>query len=415
MINVRIKKLAVLVAGVLTTLCVTFTVKAAQPDMTVYITDSGGCYHLDGCSQIKKTKIPMMLSDTVGKFDPCTVCGAPSNADVDKGNVVEASAAETTADATATSGEIDLNDSSTEIAAANDTDVATQSNDIDLNDSSTEIATTNSSTSNSTTSNSTTSNSSNTNNTNKKNSKKTKTSSDSEIATDEEVAKIRGTSGNSSNSEIVDISDSDINNSSSKNSSSKSNSSSNTSNKNSNSNTRTTTSSGSTKTTTSSGSKPLGVELLTQSQRRSRYGSKTNPKRGTKPATTARPASNGYLYADFGTFNGYNSENNLGGTPIYLLGTVMDIVPFLENNNPATGAKQYRVAILVNDCDGYQWYIRAYVAKDKLEQLKATMLGQAGYIYGGYAGYSGVMSRPMMDATIFVNANGTSTDMSIFI
>lgn len=154
-----------------------------------------------------------------------------------------------------------------------------------------------------------------------------------------------------------------------------------------------------------SSSKTAG-ELLTEKQRKKLYASKTNPQKGTKPVTPARPAYQGYAYADFGTYNSYESENHLGGKPIYLLGTITDIVPFTED-----GAR-YRVAMLVNDCDGYQWYMRVFVDKTKLEQFKADFMGKAANIYGGYAGYSGVLNRPMMDATIIIETTGKATDLT---
>lgn len=155
----------------------------------------------------------------------------------------------------------------------------------------------------------------------------------------------------------------------------------------------------------------LGVEreLLSEKQRRAKYASKTNPKMKAFVPSVGRPNANGYQYADFGRFNSYASENGLGYTPIYLLGTVMDIVPFTENN------LYYRVAMLVNDCDGYQWYMRSYVNKSKLDLFKATFNGKPLYIYGGYAGYSGVLNRPMMDATIIIDVSGQAYNLANFI
>ena len=136
--------------------------------------------------------------------------------------------------------------------------------------------------------------------------------------------------------------------------------------------------------------------LMTEKQRRARFMSKTNPKRGTKPATIARPASNGFAYADFATFNSYNSENGLGGTPIYLLGTIMDIEKAKEDQI------NYHCVLAVNDCDGYQWYVRANVQKAMYDQYRAMYIGKAAYMYGLYSGYSGVTNRPMMDVTLIV-------------
>ena len=140
--------------------------------------------------------------------------------------------------------------------------------------------------------------------------------------------------------------------------------------------------------------------LMTQKQREKRFKSKTNPKRGEKiPNVIYKPNYLGFTYADFSTCNSYNSENGLGGRPIYLLGTIMDIEKVYENNI------YYGVAIMVNDCDGYQWYMRADIAKNKYEIFKNAFLGKAGYIYGFYSGYSGVTNRPMMDVTV-IHLNG---------
>ena len=136
--------------------------------------------------------------------------------------------------------------------------------------------------------------------------------------------------------------------------------------------------------------------LLTESQRRARFRSKTNPKRGTKPVSVPRPNSGMYVYADFGTFNSYNSENGMGGTPVYLIGTIMQIEKVSYN------ALQFQVVLLVNDCDGYQWYMRADVNKAEFETYKALYLGKSGYIFGIYSGYSGVTNRPMMDVALIV-------------
>ena len=155
---------------------------------------------------------------------------------------------------------------------------------------------------------------------------------------------------------------------------------------------KTTTSSGSSKKTTASSSDSDGYKvLLTDKQRASKFKSKTNPKMGATPITLPRPASAGFPYADFAKYNDYNSDNHLGGTPIYLLGTVMDVQPVKE------GDSDYKVAVMVNDCDGYQWYVRVNCSKAKYDLMKNEILGKAGYIYGTYAGYSGVTNRPMMD------------------
>lgn len=147
---------------------------------------------------------------------------------------------------------------------------------------------------------------------------------------------------------------------------------------------------------------------MTEKQRKSRFFSKTNPKRGEKPVTIPRPASAGFEYADFAKFNAYASENGLGMTPIYLLGTIMEIEKVADKGN------SYSVVFMVNDCDGYQWYMRTEAAKDKYDLMKSQLLGKAANIYGFYTGYSGVTNRPMMDPTIVLDVNGTSTNLAIY-
>lgn len=150
-------------------------------------------------------------------------------------------------------------------------------------------------------------------------------------------------------------------------------------------------------------------ELMTEKQRQQKFSSKTNPKIGTKPTQPERPASAGFLYADFGTYNSYASENKLGGTPIYLLGTIMDVQPVEQNGS------QYVVAIMVNDCDGYQWYMRCACNTAKYDLLKSEILGKAANIYGTYAGYSGIINRPMMDVSMILEVNGNSLNMVAYL
>jgi len=178
--------------------------------------------------------------------------------------------------------------------------------------------------------------------------------------------------------------------------------------------------SSSSKSTSSSSSKPKTSNsssnssngskiLMTEKQRKAKFKSKTNPKMGTNPGNQpARAASAGFAYADFGTYNNYASKNGLGGAPIYLLGTVMDIQPVSEKDG------KYSLAIMVNDCDGYQWYMRCNCAKDKYDLLKNELKGKAANIYGTYAGYSGVTNRPMMDVTVAMEIGGPSVLISLY-
>ena len=149
--------------------------------------------------------------------------------------------------------------------------------------------------------------------------------------------------------------------------------------------------------------------LMTQSQRHKKFASKTNPKRDTKVVTVAyKPNFNGFTYADFSTCNSYNAENGLGGHPIYLLGTITDIEKVYENT------LYYGTAICVNDVDGYQWYMRADIAKDKYDLFRNSFLGKNGYIFGIYSGYSGVTDRPMMDITVLWPSGMAPFDIKLY-
>ncbi len=175
--------------------------------------------------------------------------------------------------------------------------------------------------------------------------------------------------------------------------------------------TATTTSSGSgSKSSASSGgsSSSGGKELMTEKQRRNKFRSRTNPKRGTNVVTPVRPASAGFSYADFGSYNDYNSNNGKGGSFIYLLGTIMTMEPEKQNGD------DYTVAVMVNDCDGYQWYIRCHCNKDLYPLMKAELTGKSAYIYGTFAGYSGIIDRPMLDVISVIEVGGKALDMRRF-
>ena len=163
----------------------------------------------------------------------------------------------------------------------------------------------------------------------------------------------------------------------------------------------------SSKKTTSKNSSGV-KELMTQKQRRNKFLSKSNPKRGAKPKTSSRPESDGYEYADFAKYNSYNSDNGLGGTPIYLAGRIKDIQPVKENGS------MYSLAVMVDDTDGYQWYMRCNCSKKNFDSLKVDLLGKDASIFGTYAGYSGVTNRPMMDILRVVDNEGNDIDMSIY-
>ena len=75
---------------------------------------------------------------------------------------------------------------------------------------------------------------------------------------------------------------------------------------------------------------------------------------------------------------------------------------------------EYGLAVMVNDCDGYQWYMRCKCDKSKYDLLKAELLGKAANIYGTYAGYSGVTNRPMLDINSVFEVGGNAVSMELY-
>jgi competence protein ComEC len=52
--------------------------KDTGADSVVYVTETGGKYHADGCRYLKKSKIKISLSDAQGRgYEPCSVCDPP--------------------------------------------------------------------------------------------------------------------------------------------------------------------------------------------------------------------------------------------------------------------------------------------------------------------------------------------------
>lgn len=45
--------------------------------ITVYITKTGECYHKEGCSTLKKSKISKSLAYASKKYRPCQLCYPP--------------------------------------------------------------------------------------------------------------------------------------------------------------------------------------------------------------------------------------------------------------------------------------------------------------------------------------------------
>jgi len=50
----------------------------AQSDVVVYVTKTGAKYHKAGCSYLRKSSIPINLSEAVKSYTPCSRCNPPS-------------------------------------------------------------------------------------------------------------------------------------------------------------------------------------------------------------------------------------------------------------------------------------------------------------------------------------------------
>ena len=51
--------------------------KTNESDPIVYVTQTGQCYHSGTCSYLRKSKIPMKLSEAKMRYRPCSKCGPP--------------------------------------------------------------------------------------------------------------------------------------------------------------------------------------------------------------------------------------------------------------------------------------------------------------------------------------------------
>lgn len=51
--------------------------KVQTQSQTVYVTNTGKCYHLAGCSGLRKSMIPMSLDDAAKSYRPCSICKPP--------------------------------------------------------------------------------------------------------------------------------------------------------------------------------------------------------------------------------------------------------------------------------------------------------------------------------------------------
>lgn len=54
------------------------TTKEQPKEITVYVTKSGTKYHRSSCSYLRKSRIPMPLSQAAGRYSPCSRCKSPT-------------------------------------------------------------------------------------------------------------------------------------------------------------------------------------------------------------------------------------------------------------------------------------------------------------------------------------------------
>ncbi len=68
------KKIAIVLLGLFA-----ISIAFAAPGSTiVYITKTGAKYHKDGCSSLRKSKIPVTLQEAVDRgYEPCKICNPP--------------------------------------------------------------------------------------------------------------------------------------------------------------------------------------------------------------------------------------------------------------------------------------------------------------------------------------------------
>jgi competence protein ComEC len=51
--------------------------KTNESDPIVYVTRTGECYHRGSCGYLRKSKIPMKLSEAKKRYRPCSKCRPP--------------------------------------------------------------------------------------------------------------------------------------------------------------------------------------------------------------------------------------------------------------------------------------------------------------------------------------------------
>ena len=51
--------------------------KRVKKEVTVYVTKTGHKYHTEGCRYLRRSSIPMKLSEAKLYYSPCSVCNPP--------------------------------------------------------------------------------------------------------------------------------------------------------------------------------------------------------------------------------------------------------------------------------------------------------------------------------------------------
>ena len=59
-------------------------------DQTVYVTNTGSKYHAEGCRYLRRSCIPIALSEAIQMYEPCSVCDPPTEVEKPKPKVKKA-------------------------------------------------------------------------------------------------------------------------------------------------------------------------------------------------------------------------------------------------------------------------------------------------------------------------------------
>lgn len=114
--------------------------------------------------------------------------------------------------------------------------------------------------------------------------------------------------------------------------------------------------------------------------------------------STSENFCDGYELADFDKFNSPASENGLGGTFIYIDGTVGEI----ETTNIDIGDA---LNCVVTTEDGKQWSVLLSFSIGSTKENYINFVGEKAVVCGIYNGYSGKLNMPAMDMVKMINKN----------